>query len=234
MITDSSGKGRKVWKSEVIGPAVIVDTGSGSHVGSFRVDGTGSKQTNYMKICFIRKPNNTIRVLIGLCKFWSPWVHHVIWNIAVYGIVLKRVSTVLPWLFIKNVVAVAAYIRLASQSRAKFHNKRNWVTFRLSCAAAPAQSMAFAYLSLQFSPHSCADVNQTRTVPVAFPRHFRSKIQSYLVAAYLVHQSVAGVDVFYTSHLPEIDFIPTCMGSRSLTVNKAKWRNHVTDLRNRS
>ena len=69
MIIVSSGKGRKVWKSEVISPAVIVDTGSGSHVGSFRVDGTGSKQTNYTKICFIRKPNNTIRVLIGLCKF---------------------------------------------------------------------------------------------------------------------------------------------------------------------
>ena len=71
MIIDSSGKGPKVWKSEVISPAVIVDSGSGSHVGSFRVDCTGSKQTNYTKICFIRKPNNTIRVLIGLCKFWG-------------------------------------------------------------------------------------------------------------------------------------------------------------------
>ena len=88
MIIDSSGKGRKVWKSEVISPAVIVDSGSGSHVGSFRVDCTGSKQTNYTKICFIRKPNNTIRVLIGLCKFWGPWAHRVISNIVVYGIVL--------------------------------------------------------------------------------------------------------------------------------------------------
>ena len=89
MIIDSSGKGCKVWKSEVIGPAVIVDTGSGSHVGSFRVDGTGSKQTNYTKICFIRKPNNTIRVLIDLCKFWGPWAHRVISNILVYGIILQ-------------------------------------------------------------------------------------------------------------------------------------------------
>ena len=88
MIIDSSGKGCKVWKSEVISPAVIVDSGSGSHVGSFRVDCTGSKQTNYTKICFIRKPNNTIRVLIGLCKFWGPWAHRVITNIVVYGIVL--------------------------------------------------------------------------------------------------------------------------------------------------
>ena len=88
MIIDSSGKGSKVWKSEVISPAVIVDSGSGSHVGSFRVDCTGSKQTNYTWICFIRKPNNTIRILIGLCKFWGPWAHRVILNIVVYGIVL--------------------------------------------------------------------------------------------------------------------------------------------------
>ena len=88
MIIDSSGKGRKVWKSEVIGPAVIVDTGSGPRVGSFRVDGMGSKQTNYTEICFIQKPNNTIRVLISLYKFWDPWVHRVISNFVVYGIVL--------------------------------------------------------------------------------------------------------------------------------------------------
>ena len=88
MIIDSSGKGRKVWKSEVIGPAVIVDTSSGSHVGSFRVDGTGSKQTNYTKMCLIRRPYNTIRVPIGLCKFWGPWARRVISNIVVYGIVL--------------------------------------------------------------------------------------------------------------------------------------------------
>ena len=88
MIIDSSWKGRKVWKSEVIGPAVIVDASRGSHVGSFRVDGTGSKQTNYTKISFIRRPNNTVRVLIGLCKFWGPWAHLVISNIVVYGIVL--------------------------------------------------------------------------------------------------------------------------------------------------
>ena len=78
MIIDSSRKGRKVWKSEVIGPAVIVDTGSEPRVGSFRVDGMDSKKTNYMKICFILKPQNTIRDLIGFCKFWGPRVHRVI------------------------------------------------------------------------------------------------------------------------------------------------------------
>ena len=46
-------------------------------MGSLRVDGTGSKPSNYMKICFIQKPINTIRVLIGCCKFWGPWVHRV-------------------------------------------------------------------------------------------------------------------------------------------------------------
>ena len=86
MIIDSIGKDRKVWKSEVIGPAVIVDTGSGPPVGSFRVYGTGSKQTDYtIKICFIKKPDNTIRVLIGLCKFWGPWVPRV--TCVVYRIV---------------------------------------------------------------------------------------------------------------------------------------------------
>ena len=57
-------------------------------MGSFRVDGTGSKQTNSTKICFIQIPNNTIRVLMGLCKFWGPWVHRVISNFVAYGIVL--------------------------------------------------------------------------------------------------------------------------------------------------
>ena len=80
-IIDSSGKRRKVWKSEVIGPAVIVHPWQRATCGFiqlFTVDGTGSKQTNYTRICFIQKPNNTIRVLIGLCKFWGPWVHRVI------------------------------------------------------------------------------------------------------------------------------------------------------------
>ena len=78
MIIDSSRKGREVWKSEVIGRAIIVDTGSGPHVGSFRVNGTGSEQINYTKICFIQKPNNVISVLISLFKFWGPWVYRVI------------------------------------------------------------------------------------------------------------------------------------------------------------
>ena len=56
--------------------------------------------------------------------------------------------------FIKNVVAVAAYSRLASRSQAKFH------TMKLSplvgpWAATPAQSTTSANRSLQFSPHSC-------------------------------------------------------------------------------
>ena len=98
-------------------------------------------------------------------------------------------------LFIKNVLAVAAYSRLASGSQAKFQ------TMKLSplsapCAAAPAQSTVSTCRSLRFSPRSCTDVNLTRTVPVAFPRHFRSKKRSLLVAAYLACQSVTGVGVF--------------------------------------
>ena len=55
--------------------------------------------------------------------------------------------------------AVAAYIRLASRSQAKFHNKRNWVRFRLPSAATPAQSTASANLSLRFSPRPWTVVN---------------------------------------------------------------------------
>ena len=40
------------------------------------------------------------------------------------------------YLLVWNGVAVAAYIRLASRSQAKFQNNWNWVTLRLPCAAA--------------------------------------------------------------------------------------------------
>ena len=54
-------------------------------------------------------------------------------------------------IFIKNVVAVAAYSRLASRSQAKFHTKKLSPLVR-PCAAAPAQSTTSAYRSLRFSP----------------------------------------------------------------------------------
>ena len=53
--------------------------------------------------------------------------------------------------FIKNVVAVAAYSRLASRSQAKFHTKKLSPLVR-PCAAAPAQSTTSAHRSLRFSP----------------------------------------------------------------------------------
>ena len=52
------------------------------------------------------------------------------------------------YLHVWNEVAVAAYIRLTSRSQAKFQNNRNWVTFQLPCAAAPAQSTVSACRSL--------------------------------------------------------------------------------------
>ena len=125
---------------------------------------------------------------------------------------------------------MAAYSLLASRSQAKFQ------TMKLSplsapCAAAPAQSTVSTCRSLRFSPRSCTDVNLTRTVPVAFPKHFRSKKQSQLVAAYLACQSVAGVAVYPRHIWHKTSFIPTCVKSCSLPVNKARWRNHVTDFR---
>ena len=53
--------------------------------------------------------------------------------------------------FIKNVIAVAAYSRLASRSQAKFHTKKLSPLVR-PCAAAPAQSTTSAHRSLRFSP----------------------------------------------------------------------------------
>ena len=61
------------------------------------------------------------------------------------------VIAIIETCFIKNVVAVAAYSRLASRSQAKFHTKKLSPLVR-PCAAAPAQSTTSAYRSLRFSP----------------------------------------------------------------------------------
>ena len=53
------------------------------------------------------------------------------------------------YLHVRNVVAVAAYSRLASRSQAKFHTKKLSPLVR-PCAAAPAQSTTSAYRSLDF------------------------------------------------------------------------------------
>ena len=76
--------------------------------------------------------------------------------------------------FIKNVVAVAAYSRLASRSQAKFQTMKLSPLSALR-AAAPAQSTISTCRSLRFSPRSCSDVNLTRTVPVAFPGIFEAR-----------------------------------------------------------
>ena len=62
-----------------------------------------------------------------------------------------RLTTPAGVIFIKNVVAVAAYSRLASRSQEKFHTKKLSPLVR-PCAAAPAQSTTSAYRSLRFSP----------------------------------------------------------------------------------
>ena len=51
------------------------------------------------------------------------------------------------------------------------------------------------------------------------------------MAAYLACQSVARVGVFPHQIWHNTSFIPTCVKSRSLPVNKGRWRNHVTGLR---
>ena len=115
-------------------------------------------------------------------------------------------------IFIKNVVAVAAYSRLASRSQVKFQ------AMKLSPLSALFASLVFGCES---------DTHCTS----GLPRHFRSKKRSHLMADYLACQSVAGVGVFPRHIWHKTSFIPTCVKSRSLPVNKARWRNHVTDLR---
>ena len=83
-----------------------------------------------------------------------------------------RFGTVTP-VFIKNVIAVAAYSRLGSWSQAKFQ------TMKLSPlsaprAAAPAQSTISTCRSLRFSPRLCADVSLNTHCPSGLPRQIRA------------------------------------------------------------
>ena len=139
-------------------------------------------------------------------EFWRSYVILTIWwprsGVRIYQIVTGVTSDVgVPSThLVKNVVAVAAYSRLASRSQAKFQ------TMKLSplstpCAAAPAQSTVSTCRSLRFLPRSCTDVNLTRTVPVAFPRHF-SKQETKSVGGCLSRLSVGRRSGrFSTSHL---------------------------------
>ena len=62
---------------------------------------------------------------------------------------LQKYLIISWYLHVRNGVAVAAYIRLASWSQAKFHTKKLSPLVR-PCAAAPAQSTTSAYRSLDF------------------------------------------------------------------------------------
>ena len=84
--------------------------------------------------------------------FWlGIWCESLVWvNMGRRG-VSQNVGILVVLVFIKNVVAVAAYSRLASRSQAKFHTKKLSPLVR-PCAAAPAQSTTSAHRSLRFSP----------------------------------------------------------------------------------
>ena len=93
------------------------------------------------------------------------------------------------YIFIKNVVAVAAYSWLASRSQAKFQ------TMKLSPlstpqAAAPAQITISTCRSLRFSPRSCADFSLNTHCPSVLPRRIRARNEdSFVAAVTLVSQS---------------------------------------------
>ena len=93
----------------------------------------------------------------SLHSSWSRlWPSYCTWGQSPFSIMGVQLSGSPTWhpvsgVFIKNVVAVAAYSRLASLSQAKFHTKKLSPLVR-PCAAAPAQSTTSAYRSLRFSP----------------------------------------------------------------------------------
>ena len=87
------------------------------------------------------------------CDFqlWPwPWISSFkFWNSCIPG--MGGPINMERKVFIKNVVAVDAYSRLASRSQAKFHTKK-LSPLVCPCAAAPAQSTTSAHRSLRFSP----------------------------------------------------------------------------------
>ena len=111
--------------------------------------------------------------------FWWGTQEHVwvkVW-IIIYHLLLRNFVNILSepqtYIFIKNVVAVAAYSWLASRSQAKFQ------TMKLSplsapCAATPAQSTISTCRPLRFSPRSCEDVNLNTHCPSGLPRQIRA------------------------------------------------------------
>ena len=81
--------------------------------------------------CLIGTYSFHLNHYINFAYFYIEWdIHHII-NSHIH---------VLGYVFIKNVVAVAAYSRLASRSQAKFHTKKLSPLVR-PCAAAPGQNV---------------------------------------------------------------------------------------------
>ena len=90
------------------------------------------------------------------------------------SIAIGHRTTIVLHVFIKNVVAVAAYSRLASRSQAKFHTKKLSPLAR-PCAAAPAQSTTSAYPHFDFRLASERTWVLSLTEPVAFPGAFEDE-----------------------------------------------------------
>ena len=116
-------------------------------------------------VCYNHNYTNPIYGVATICHqvHCLCWGHSSLFHTATFLLIwykmfcMRDISCRLVWmkfinmLFIKNVVAVAAYSRLASRSQAKFHTKKLSPLVR-PCAAAPAQSTTSAYRSLRFSP----------------------------------------------------------------------------------
>ena len=98
-------------------------------------------------------------------------------------------------IFIKNVVAVAAYSRLASWSQAKFQTIK-LSPLPLRCTSAPAQSTVSTYRPLRFLPGLCADVSLNTHCPSGLSLANSSYETKIVGGCCNARQWLSGVDAF--------------------------------------
>ena len=108
----------------------------------------GFMDLGWPRVC--RRPTSVLSVVFTQCLHAINRKFHL--KVMMISVVLCKINEEINYvsIFIKNVVAVAAYSRLASRSEAKFHTKKLSPLVR-PCAAAPAQSTTSTHRSLQFS-----------------------------------------------------------------------------------
>ena len=121
--------------------------------------------------------------------------------------------------FIKNIVAVAAYIRLTSRSQTKFQNKRNWVHsgFRAQPHLRRARHPPICHLNSRLA---CLRMWIWHALS-QWPSQAFSKLDTKLVCGCLPRSPVGRRSGrFWHRFGSEFDFIPTCVNSHSLLTTR--------------